>query len=304
LIAVLLAPVGLTGGGRTGQVVVERTTYRGWSSCVRLHNETVELVIVPSIGRIMRFGPLGGPNMLWENPDCWGAASPPAAERRDWINYGGDKIWPAPQERWSWPPDPWLDGSPSQVTVRRDDSVIMETPTSETLGLKIRRSIVLSADRPLVSITNILCNAGHQPVEWSIWEVTQVDSPEFAAMPACAADGFPNGYRVLPGIPSEPASLVTRRGKVAEARRNPVAAYKIGSAPDETRLWCRKDGWRFTMAGPRRGGGTYPDGGCNVEIYSNPDPAPYMELEALGPMVNLPAGGSAVMRTSWTLDRK
>ena len=83
----------------------------GWDT-VCLSNRYVSLQIVPSIGgRVMAYG-LGKENVLWVNPGLAGKAPPasgvgPAGE---WLNYGGDKLWPAPQgwdnaEQWPGPPD-------------------------------------------------------------------------------------------------------------------------------------------------------------------------------------------------------
>src|SRR5688500_18939538 len=47
---------------------LEKTAYRGWPDCYRFTNGTVNVVIVPAIGRVMYYGPVGGPNLLWENP--------------------------------------------------------------------------------------------------------------------------------------------------------------------------------------------------------------------------------------------
>src|SRR5207237_346878 len=50
-----------------GAVTAQRLPYHGWSGAYRLSNGTVDLVFVPQIGRIMRYGYVGGPNMLFEN---------------------------------------------------------------------------------------------------------------------------------------------------------------------------------------------------------------------------------------------
>src|SRR5438105_716976 len=54
--------------GPPAGVAVERVDYHGWPGCFRLTNGTVDVVVVPQIGRVMRYGPVGGPNLLWENP--------------------------------------------------------------------------------------------------------------------------------------------------------------------------------------------------------------------------------------------
>ena len=96
-------------------VTVKTVTYNGWKGAVQMSNGTVEIVIVPQIGRIMRYGFVGGPNMLWNNIALAGKTTDLASASKDWNNYGGDKLWPAPQDRWAWPPDRVLDSAPQTV---------------------------------------------------------------------------------------------------------------------------------------------------------------------------------------------
>jgi hypothetical protein len=47
--------------------------------------------------------------------------------------------------------------------------------------------------------------------------------------------------------------------------------------------------------------GEYPDGGCRVEVYTNPGEEKYVELEMLGPLVNLEAGQIIEHTTTYTV---
>jgi hypothetical protein len=50
--------------------------------------------------------------------------------------------------------------------------------------------------------------------------------------------------------------------------------------------------------------GEYPDDGCSAEIYTNPDPLPYVELEMLGPLTKLVLGDKITRTSSYTLLRR
>lgn len=301
---VVAATAGSFGRGRpadTKRVVVSRMTYRGWAGALRLSNGDVELVVVPTIGRIMRFAATDGSNVLWENPELWGREAPRAEDRREWTNFGGDKVWPAPQERWSWPPDPWLDGSPHRCTVQADGSVRLVSPISRVMNLRLVRTVRMEPSKPVVVVDNVLENHGAEPVSWSVWEVAQVESPDRVEMPR-SSRLFDTGYRIFPDS-SDVSAYVTVAGDIVHARRNSRGAYKVGADCGRAVVSAVRSGWRFTMIGPARARGEYPDGGCNVEVYSNPDPLPYMELEVLGPMVTIPPRGSIALRTTWKLER-
>lgn len=289
-------------GGPPRGVEITRKTYRGWPGCWELRNASAEMVVVPQIGRILRFGPRGGENLLWENPALWGKEVAPAEARQEWANFGGDKIWPAPQERWSWPPDPWLDGSP--WTVRREGpaAIVMESPVSRATGLQVRRRLVMDPARPRVRLKNVLLNRDDRAVEWSVWEVAQVDDPEWCSMPRGEGSAFSRGYRLFPDSPIDLESRVTV-GEAVRARRDPTRSYKIGSFSRLPELQSRKGGWTFVLRGPGAFGGAYPDEGCNAEIYSNPDPLAYVELETLGPIQRIEPQRGVVLETVWELRR-
>jgi hypothetical protein len=50
--------------------------------------------------------------------------------------------------------------------------------------------------------------------------------------------------------------------------------------------------------------GTYPDGGCHTEIYTNPDPLPYVELETLGPLTHMSIGDRIHHSATYTVTRR
>ena len=54
----------------------------------------------------------------------------------------------------------------------------------------------------------------------------------------------------------------------------------------------------------RRPNQPYPDDGSSVEIYTNPDPAAYVELETLNSLVTLFAGQSTSASNHYSLSRR
>jgi hypothetical protein len=80
------------------------------------------------------------------------------------------------------------------------------------------------------------------------------------------------------------------------------AGYKIGCDAG-TLLWlgekhvCRIDS-------PRLPGADYPDQGSSAEVWTNPDPLPYIELEMLGPLYTLKPGDTIAQTNRYTLLRR
>src|SRR4051794_20092772 len=162
-------------------VSVEKTAYQGWPESYRLSNGTVEVVVVPAIGRIMRYGPVGGANLLWENPKL---AGKPASPGKEWANFGGDKVWPWPQEDWpqragrAWPP-PAAAGQAANTVEVRSDSLHMTSPVIEGYGVRIVRDIRLDPAGSRLTIDSRLENA-EKPAEFPVaaWTVTQFPRPD------------------------------------------------------------------------------------------------------------------------------
>ena len=115
--ALLLAPLAAMHAA-DGQMPCRPSAYRGWKS-LRFAGNGVELQIVPEIGgRVIQFT-VAGKELFWVNPLLAGKLPPPGGLAADggWLNYGGDKLWPAPQgwendAQWPGPPDAVLDGQP------------------------------------------------------------------------------------------------------------------------------------------------------------------------------------------------
>jgi len=49
---------------------------------------------------------------------------------------------------------------------------------------------------------------------------------------------------------------------------------------------------------------TYPDEGASVEVYTSPDPLPYVELEMLGPLTKMKQSEEISRTSTYTLLRR
>lgn len=118
----------------TGCVNVNRVTT--WEGQV-LNNGLIELTVVPDIGgRIIQYK-LGDYGFFWVNPELVNSTPPASGLGPDdsWLNYGGDKLWPAPQgwdndRQWPGPPDAVLDGQPYACEVLQDESSLHAVRTN------------------------------------------------------------------------------------------------------------------------------------------------------------------------------
>ena len=286
------------------QITVKKVAYNGWKDAYKLANQTTELVFVPQIGRIMRYGSIGGPNLLWNNRALDGKTTDMKNLPKDWQNYGGDKCWPAPQSRWGWPPDPVMDSGRQSVRVTKDRHLIVAGQPSAKEKVRFVRDIALDAEGSGVTIKNMLINVSDKPDTWAAWEVAQTDNPDLLRLPLYKAGHFPNGFFVFGD--SQPAPVpdnVTVAGEEVHATRDAKRASKIGGDSPLGWIIAEKDGVRFEVSQTVEAGKAYPDSGCALEIYTSDGQNAYVELELLGPLTALAPKAQLSLTTRWRMSR-
>jgi hypothetical protein len=283
-----------------GDVTISKITYTGWADAYDITNGTVDLVFVPQIGRVMRYGYVNGPNVLWNNPALAGQTFTVSQAEQNWPNFGGDKLWNSPQSVWGWPPDPYLDSQPQAVKVLANKHLLCTGEASPTSGIRFIREISMAPSGTQVSIKNTMHATGAASVTWGIWEVFQTNAPADATLQRNLGGLFSDGYDLLSGtLPSN--TRITQSALILQ--RDPANSYKVGSdAPGDT-LRAHVQGVTLRLEAYHVVSDSYPDGGCDEEIYSNPDPLPYMEMELLGPVVTLARGATATFYTNWLLSK-
>lgn len=285
---------------QAAEVTVTRGPYRGWTHAFTVGNGQVEAVIVPEIGRIMQFrfsGSSDGP--FWENEVLLGKPMPERPWEAAHGSFGGDKTWPAPQSAWNWPPPDVFDATPVAIRVAEDQSVILTSEVSPRFGIRTVRRVVLEPAAPVMRIETTYEKVEGDPTEISVWVITQMKSPEAVFIPVPKETRFPAGSTTNWGIPSAHFQLVDG---LVRFTRDLQSAHKIGNDAGQMVWMGPREVVRIDLLGPS--GGAYPDGGCSIEVYSNPDPVPYVELETLGPLRRLAVGDRQSATNTYRLSRR
>jgi len=277
---------------RSGTVSVSRVNYRGWRDSYRMTNGDVEVVVVPQIARIMGYAAAGGQNVLWFNdalPRRRIGRTPPA----DYPNYGGHKLWVAPQDAWTWPPHLELDRGACTVQVRVDGSLRMIGTPSPEAGVRFDREIRLAPTGTGVEVKQIMVNVSDGPVRWAIWDVTQASTGGVGFVPL----GQGARWRTGDGAP-----LSDQWGRVGDVLllRAAGTTEKVFISGPPGCLGCAQGGWVFLKT---------------FDVAPEPPPDPetprevwvgtggFMELEIVGPAVELEPGESATLAETWRLLR-
>ncbi len=197
-----------------------KSNYQGWET-YRLSNGVVNVQIAPRHGgRLIQYW-LGPHHFLWTNPDLAGKDPPPSGLGPDgtFLNWGGDKLWPAPQgwdgpEQWPGPPDAVLDGSPYSAEKLGGPALRLTSQQDARSGIQFSRVVTLEDGSSILHVHATMKNIDTNPRSWGIWTNTQLDArdargngfnPNFwAYIPGNAHSHFANGFKILFGSETNP----------------------------------------------------------------------------------------------------
>lgn len=288
-----------------------------------LDNGVVRLGFVPELGgRLLSFR-YRGTELLWRHHSLVGddllpvgghVFAPNDGRMGDWVNYGGDRTWPAPQgwdgpDQWAGPPDPVLDSGPYTVDAS-DDTVTMRSAADPRTGLRLTRRFSLTPHGYTLDLTAE--NVSSCPVRWALWNVTQF--PGGGDVVVALQDKTSDDRRMTTDLIVD---LVAGTGNPRWSRVTGGALVpaqdvvgKLGFPGAAGTLTYTHAGLRTRFTFPVDPAATYPDENSPVEVWlEHPLPRPLaalgdldppahiVECEVLGPLTELAPGD----RTALTL---
>ncbi len=330
----LLAAIALASGGCQSVPAPSKT----WKSGINLKNDIIELQVVPEIGgRVIQYK-LGDYSFFWVNKDLVGCQPPPAGvgPKGEWLNYGGDKLWPAPQgwdndQQWPGPPDAILDGSPyaAQVLTEKDKPAAVQLTSREDKrsGIQFSRLIRTFDGTTRVSVHATMKNIDTKNRRWGIWSHTQFNAGNrygsgynknyWGYCPLNPNSMFVDGYNVMFGLPDNPSYKPDAENKMMQVHYQRKLG-KIGL--DSKAGWIATvdatDGYVFVQQFNYEPGREYPDN-ATVEFWMNglgefvawgkvnkmpedPQKNPYVfESEMISPYADLKPGEISSFHYDW-----
>ena len=297
-------------------------------------NDFIELQVVPEIGgRVLQYK-LGDYGFFLVNDDLYGQEPPVSGVGPDdaWLNYGGDKLWLAPQgwdndQQWPGPPDPVLDGQPYAMETLGNNEIRLTSRKDHRSGVQLSRVIKVHENSTRVDIAATMKNIDTKPRRWGIWAHTQFNAGNrhgkghnenyWAYCPLNKNSIFPKGYSVQYGLvnnmsfkPDYDNSMM----KVHYQRR--VGKIGIDSPAGWVATVDATDGYVFVHRFEYEPGEPYPDN-SSVEIWVNglgefvawgkankmPEDIknnPYnFESEVISPYANLKPGEEYTYKYKW-----
>ncbi len=273
------------------------TGYGGWPNCIRLANDSIELLATADVGpRVIRFGFTGGENVMKEFADQLGKTG-----GDEWRIYGGHRFWHAPEEM---PRSYAPDNSP--LVVRENaDRVILTQPVEETTGMQKELEIAIDPAADHVTLIHRLTNRNLWTVKAAAWALTVMTQGGTAVFPQ---EPFkPHPEYMLPARPlvlwhytdmSDPRFTFGK--DYIMLRQDPAAKTKnkIGMLNHQEWAAYSVRGVVFLKRFLSVAGAEYPDFGCNCEAYTDAD---MIEIESLGPLSLIRPGESVEHMEDWYL---
>ncbi len=273
----------------------------------RLSNDQFDLEIAPTLGRVMRYGPINGPSVLWGNPQA--PTTPTVFE--GWINWGGDKIWIWPEGDWEkWgkktpPGDPSPQPYETRIVKR---TLTMTSPVIPNYGVRIVREITLADSGSQVTLVNRLEQVarGTQTLPVGVWMVTQIPVGS-AVLARLVPDAKSPGYE---SFQEGNWRDVQVKGNIATLTRQNTPWAKVGLDADVLAVALGD----YLLIAHTRNKANAPgpfEPFHRAQVFSDPDDSPfrpkdlpaYIEFEFTSPVKRLAIGESVALTVTWELRR-
>lgn len=319
---------------------IDNTDYRGWKA-YRLTNGLVSLYVVPEIGGRAIQLQIGDRELFFVNPLFAGKVLPESENnpQAGFANYGGDKVWPAP-EGWlndeQWPSIPYfvLDGSRfrAEVISNSPQEVVLRvtSPGDPRTGVQFARTYHIYAGTTRLRVDELMRNVSRRQIRWGIWHLVQHDAadindstkpnPDFNMyLPLNPHSMYPEGYSKMYGDAHHPSYTLMNDGKILRAHY----LYRVGKIVADS-----NSGWLAVVNGQKQTcfvenfkyfpGEEYPDN-ASVESWNDgpgsihrdpfdqvlkddPRETPYFfESEVMSPYITLGPGEEQVFSVQWAV---
>lgn len=281
----------------------ERVRYRGWNNACKLSNDTVELIVLADVGpRVIFYGFRNGENELHEVEQDGGLAG--GGEFR---LYGGHRLWVSPEVERTYFPDN------APVTVSEEGSFTRFTAPAEDSApgthLQKEIEIELGATGSHVRITHRITNHDSRATWLAPWAPTMMKAGGRAILPLAPRAAMDKDHYLPVGVFgiwsytdfADPRWVLGTRFIQLRQLSAPAGRFR-----EQMGGIYNSSGWGayyrnqhlFVKRAAVVEGAQYPDFGCNFEVFTNPD---FLELETLGPMVELKPGETAEHVEHWWL---
>jgi hypothetical protein len=261
-----------------------------------LKNDLVSLEYLAGAGpRIVRLSAFGKENLFADIPTSV------RTTYGDFFYRGGHRLWHAPESL----PRTYIPDDDGVSIEELPDGVRLKGLTEKETGITKTIEIHLPIDRAVVSLKHILRNDSQYSVELAPWAVTMFRLGGTVILPQPMGNVDQGGLlnnRILALWPysriNDPRLILRDDFILVHAITNSFP-FKLGYYNPHGWMAYWLDGTLFRKTFDIISNALlYPDGGCNAETYCNDG---FVELESLGSLNSLIAGGEVSLTEIWEL---
>lgn len=290
----------------------KRIEYKGWSNAYCMQTTNLYMIVVADIGaRIMEYG-LPGCNILWQNPEYFGATM----EDKGHFLPGGSQFDLLDEKEHSFSDkDSTLWVGKYRAEIRSPMYLTTVSPVASNFGLQITRDFEVDPLSGCLTIVQTVYNHGNKEKKVCIWDRTWTIGPCLLALPVESDKQWPEGWGFM-------ALNEKGRHQFLPKVHNPEAAVQfrftdgVLTIKPEGHL-CQvvmrnNQGWfayaldrllyikRYTL-----GGGQYPLLNCPAVAWLSDNEFKGVglmaEMEPMSPLFEVAAGKSCTFREDWHL---
>ena len=288
--------------------VKEIENYKEYGKCVVISNGEIEAYVTVDLGpRIIRFGFLGGKNILFDNRKAFTPKTDKVytdyyGEGKAWENFGGHRVWMTKE---TYPETYTPDDQPVKYTVT-ENGAVFEQPDDTKNGVKKMFEIKMDPDDANMQIKTTIKNISDKEKEFAVWCISVAAADGTLIIPMNTND---TGYLANRTISVWPYTDLSdsrlRFGKkyvTVKQDTNAKVPFKIGLDLNGGQVYyvngndvfCKK----YENNHPD---GIYPDNGVSFETYTN---NVMIEIENLSEVKKVASGEENTMVESWSLFKK
>ena len=291
---------------------VEIKPAMGWNRVLVLANNQVELLVTLDVGpRVISYRRLDGLNLFKTFDDQLGMSG-----EKDWQSRGGHRLWIAPETTSTYFPD----NQPVSYQIMGENHICLRSPPEPESGVKKELELMLDKATSRVTLNHSVTAARTQHSGIAPWGLTVLKPGGKAIIPMPAKSLHPNDLSQndrdagrdseLDLLPNRNMSLwpytdindprfnwYDDRLEISQDTNMP--STKIGFLHRMQTVHYEVDGYRFSKTISYHQDAIYPDGNCNLEIFSD---RMMLELESLGPLAAMKKDERIVHTENWSLE--
>lgn len=292
--------------------IKEIENYKNFGRVVSIDNGNIEAYVTVDVGpRIIRFGFIGGQNLMQDEREAVGSKTDEAFEAyygkgKKWENLGGHRIWLSPEH---YPASYYPDLEPVPYDVDQSDprgTVYFYAPVEKENFIFKELIVSMSEDRPdSMIVTMRATNVSDKPMRFSIWGLTVAAQGGTEIIPMNTDDTGLLSNRTVMAWPytNMGDERVKWRNKYVTLKQDPNAEgpFKLGFDLKGGTVHYLLNGEVFTKYHmTHHPDSDYPDNGCSFETYTNPA---FIEIESLSPLCDVAPGSRSELTELWLLQK-